>query len=63
MKRFSKIVSVMNKWTGGRFVGAAALVPAALVCSMIVAVEVLLATEAIGPAYERLDILAVERSE
>jgi ABC-2 type transport system permease protein len=46
-----------------RFIGAAALVPAALVCSMIVAVEVLLATEAIGPAYERLDILAVERSE
>jgi ABC-2 type transport system permease protein len=46
-----------------RFVGPAALVPAALVCSMIVAMEVLLATEAIGPAYERLDILAVERSE
>jgi hypothetical protein len=46
-----------------RFIGPAALVPAALVCSMIVAVEVLLATEAIGPAYERLDILAVERSE
>jgi ABC-2 type transport system permease protein len=44
-------------------VGPAALVPAALVCSMIVGVEVLLATEAIGPAYERLDILAVERSE
>ena len=46
-----------------RFIGPAALVPGALVCSMIVAVEVLLATEAIGPAYERLDILAVERSE
>jgi hypothetical protein len=46
-----------------RFIGPAALLPAALVCSMIVAVEVLLATEAIGPAYERLDILAVERSE
>jgi len=46
-----------------RFIGPAALVPAALVCSMMVAVEVLLATEAIGPAYERLDILAVERSE
>jgi hypothetical protein len=45
------------------FVGAAALVPAALACSMVVAVEVLLATEAIGPVYERLDALAVERSE
>jgi hypothetical protein len=46
-----------------RFIGTAALVPAALVCSAIVGVEVLLATEAIGPAYERLDLLAVERSE
>ena len=46
-----------------RFIGTAALVPAALICSAIVGVEVLLATEAIGPAYERLDLLAVERSE
>ena len=46
-----------------RFVGAAALVPAAIVCAVILGVEVLLATEAIGPAYERLDVLAVERSE
>jgi hypothetical protein len=28
-----------------------------------VAIEVLLATEALGPAYERLDVLAVERAE
>ena len=46
-----------------RFVGAAALVPAAMVCSVIVGVEVLLATEAIGPAYERLDVMAAERAE
>jgi putative ABC exporter len=45
------------------FIGAAALVPAALVCTAIVAIEVLLATEALGPAYERLDVLAVERAE
>ncbi len=45
------------------FIGAAALVPAAIVCTAIVAVEVLLATEALGPAYERLDVLAVERAE
>jgi ABC-2 type transport system permease protein len=45
------------------FVGAAALVPAAIVCAVIVGVEVLLATEAIGPAYERLDVMAVERAE
>jgi ABC-2 type transport system permease protein len=45
------------------FVGAGAIVPAAIVCTVVVAVEVLLATEAIGPAYERLDVLAVERAE
>ena len=44
-------------------IGAAALVPAAVVCSVIVGLEVLLATEAIGPAYERLDAMAVERAE
>ena len=46
-----------------RFIGAAALVPAAMVCTAIVGLEVLVATEAMGPAYERLDLLAVERSE
>jgi ABC-2 type transport system permease protein len=46
-----------------RFVGPAALLPAAVVCAVIVGLEVLLATEAIGPAYERLDVMAVERSE
>jgi hypothetical protein len=47
----------------GRFIGPAALVPAAVVCTVIILVEVLLATEALGPAYERLDMLAVERAE
>ena len=46
-----------------RFVGEVVLIPAALVCAAIVAIEVLLATEALGPAYERLDVLAVERAE
>jgi hypothetical protein len=46
-----------------RFVGPAALVPAALACTVVVAIEVLAATEALGPAYERLDALAVERAE
>jgi Putative ABC exporter len=45
------------------FIGPAALVPAALVCTVLVGLEVLLATEAIGPAYERIDLMAVERSE
>jgi ABC-2 type transport system permease protein len=46
-----------------RFIGAAALIPAAIVGTVIVGLEVLLATEAIGPSYERIDIMAVERSE
>jgi ABC-2 type transport system permease protein len=45
------------------FIGSAALVPAAVVCASILAMEVLLATEALGPAYERLDVTAVERAE
>jgi ABC-2 type transport system permease protein len=43
--------------------GAVALVPAAVTCAVIVMIEVLAATEVLGPAYERLDMLAVERSE
>lgn len=51
-------------WFALRWViGSAALVPGALVATAIVAIEVLLATEALGPAYERIDILAVERAE
>jgi ABC-2 type transport system permease protein len=46
-----------------RFAGAAALIPAAIVCAVIIGVEVLVATEAIGPAYERLDVMSVERAE
>ena len=45
------------------FLGPGALLPAAIVCAGIVAIEVLLATEALGPLYERLDVLAVERAE
>lgn len=45
------------------FIGDAAIVLAALVGASVVAIEVLLATEALGPAYEQLDVLAVERAE
>ena len=38
-------------------------VPAAGVCLAIVATEVMLATEALGPAYDRIDLSGVERSE
>jgi len=44
-------------------IGNAALIPGALAATAIVAIEVLLATEALGPAYERIDILSVERAE
>jgi ABC-2 type transport system permease protein len=46
-----------------RMIGAAVLVPAASVCLAIVALEVILATEALGPAYERIDLSDVERAE
>jgi hypothetical protein len=45
------------------FVGAVILVPGAAISLVIVAVEVLAATEALGPAYEHLDISSVERAE
>jgi len=47
----------------GWFFGPVMLIPAASVCAVIVAIEVLLVTEALGPAYERLDLTAVERAE
>jgi hypothetical protein len=40
-----------------------ALVPAAAVCLVVVGIEVLLVTEALSPAFERMDLLAVERTE
>jgi hypothetical protein len=46
-----------------RFLGPWILIPAAAVAATIVIVEVLMATEALGPAYERLDITSVERGE
>jgi putative ABC exporter len=38
-------------------------VPAAGVCLAIVTIEVMLATEALGPVYDRIDLSGVERSE
>lgn len=46
-----------------RFIGTAALLPAACVVTATLAIEVLLGSEALGPAYERLDVLAVERAD
>jgi len=51
-------------WLGLSLVlGPAAVVPAAACCAAAVAAEVLLASEALGPAYDRLDATAVEPAE
>jgi ABC-2 type transport system permease protein len=51
-------------WIGLSLVlGPAAVVPAAGCCAAAVGAEVLLATEALGPAYDRLDATAVEPAE
>jgi hypothetical protein len=44
-------------------IGAAAYVPAAGVAVVILIVEAVVATELLGPVYERLDALSVERAE
>ncbi len=46
-----------------RFIGPVALVPAAALCASVIGVEVLLVTEALGPAYERLDVTSIEWTE
>jgi len=46
-----------------RWVGAIIAIPAAIVCAAIVLLEVLVASELLGPLYERLDILAISRPE
>jgi Putative ABC exporter len=46
-----------------RFTGPWILIPGAAICALIVILEVLVATEALGPAYERLDLTSVERGE
>ena len=51
-------------WFASRaFLGPLALVPGAAVSAVVVGIEVLAATEALGPLYERMDVLAVERAE
>jgi hypothetical protein len=43
--------------------GAAVFIPAAILFAGVVLVEVVAATELLGPAYERLDLTSVERAE
>jgi hypothetical protein len=44
-------------------IGLGAFVLGASVCALAMLTEVLLSVQALGPLYERLDLLAVERSE
>ena len=46
-----------------RLIGAPTLVPAALVFTVVVAIEVAIISELLGPAYERLDVMSIERGE
>jgi hypothetical protein len=46
-----------------RVMGAAVFVPAAVLFAAVVLTEVLVATELLGPAYERMDLTSVERAE
>ena len=46
-----------------RFIGMAVLIPASAICTLIMLIEVLAATETLGPVYERLDLSGVERTE
>jgi hypothetical protein len=46
-----------------RWVGMLILVPASLVCTLIVALEVLAGTEMLAPLYDKLDLLSVERAD
>jgi ABC-2 type transport system permease protein len=57
------IAGVVAWFVFHRLIGAAVFVLAATLFAGIVAVEVFAATELLGPAYERLDLLSVERGE
>jgi len=46
-----------------RFVGPVIVVPGAVIALGIVLIEALTATEALGPAFERLDVMSIERPE
>jgi hypothetical protein len=58
-------VAALVVWFGLRLLvgAAAAVVPAAACCATLVAAEMLLATEALGPAYDALDATAIDRPE
>jgi hypothetical protein len=46
-----------------RVIGLVSLVPAAVACVLLVAIEVLVITEMLGAAYDRIDLSQVERAD
>jgi hypothetical protein len=51
-------------WLGFyKWAGVFAPLPGAVICSVVMAIEVLIASEALGPLYERLDLRSVEPFE
>jgi hypothetical protein len=44
-----------------RVAGPWVIVPASAAAALVIGLEILLTTEALGPAYERLDLMAIER--
>jgi ABC-2 type transport system permease protein len=46
-----------------RIAGPWVCLPGALCCAAIIGIELVVATEALGPLYERLDVTSVERAE
>ncbi len=46
-----------------RLLGVIAVVPGAIVATAVVAMEVALATEALGPLFEKIDVTSVEKGE
>ena len=46
-----------------RFIGPPAFVAAAVAFAAVIGLEVLFASEILGGAYDRLDLLSVERAE
>jgi Putative ABC exporter len=57
------VVGAIVWFAFSRVFGPAAIIPGAMVFAVVMAIEVLLATEALGPAYEQIDLTAVERAE
>jgi hypothetical protein len=57
------LISAVLWWAFASVLGAWILIPSAIIGAAIILTEIALATEALAPVYERLDVTSVERSE